>query len=535
MGNFDEFLTDSRPEPDNPTGQSPTSDVTMQALDRMWEGINGMPGLVGDADEALRIVGWWLGNKARKLTTGEDGISYDQMPPRITSSEGLMGKTGRAMGIPNANLPTSEDYKKFTGFQRRKPTTAAGEAFDEGIGGDIAEGAPAALVGGVKKIVEKGVSRLVPEAAKTIVKYDAVPHAAGKGVKAGLQALGEDETTQNVGEIIAQMLSTGAVALKEMPNLSAATREEVNGAVDKLSQAASSRGVAFQRPTIQTLLADIEGEVRAMGINPKSHPQTMSSLRYLRQQARGSGPMDFTDFNQLREFTGDALRATEPGSPDWKRVRRITTILDRFSGDPPPGSFTGNPREAADLARQARDLQLRYDKISIVEKAFDRAKNAATGNQFNEDDALRDAFRQIANKDDLMKLFSPIERQAIRDTVRSGQSEKMLKWLGRWSLLSRGLRGVGLAYLGHTFAGKEGLAAAVAAPELAREATTAMTRRSALKARTMIRRGDNRDINMWPGVGPGIGMEGYYAGEPVRKHEVPDTIEQDNPFAEFVR
>lgn len=504
---YNEFLPDEELPPEDLGAV--VGDVVRQAGSRVVEGVAGLPGVFGDAVGLGKSAGNWMANQAAYLALGREPIAEEDVPDPL--------------GISDA-LPTSTDTKKFFGVERRKPTTRAGKSFDESILGDMAEGAPAALLTGPKKLIEGGIRRVIPETAKAVLKYDVAPRAIGEGAAKGTEALGVSEDWQNVARTVAEVGTAGIAGLRTMPKLAAATRDQIRDAGSKLFEAAKKQGVAFQRPVVRTLASDIDQEIRSMGFNKKLHPQSWSLVKEIRTAANEPGPMDYSRYSTLREMASDAVGKADGG--DLKRAGRVARILDKFMADPPPGSFTGNPKLAAKMAKTARDLWARQHKVRIIEGALTKIRNASPSTP--EDVATRTAFRNIANNEDLMKQFSQAERSAIEEVVRAGKFERMNNFMSRWAISSGRLRGLGLFAAGSHFGGTEGGIAALIAPEAAKSAVSSMTRRSMQKVDTMVRRGDDVNIDMWPGTKPSIRGGLFLAADPPRQRN------EDNPYSEFL-
>lgn len=502
--------------PDAGTMES-LQDVGAQGLNRLKEGVLDLPGIAGDVDEIARLAGNWLGRNTRYLLEGEEGYNKAVenqkrvQPRRLT--EGL--------------LPTSQEFKESVGFERRKPKTAAGKAFDESILGDIMEGVPGAIGSAPMAVVKGGVRAVVPNAAKAVLRYDVAPRTVGKGVETAV----EDHLAPGWGETagtLASIATAGIGGYREMPKVVDITRDQIRREGSDLFNQARAQGVAFSRPAIKTLASDIDQEIRRMGSSKKSHPEATSLLREIKRRAAQPGPMDYTDYNAIREWASDATGAALHNPGDLKRIKRITRILDRFMEKPPAGAFVGNPTKAAALAKKARSLWQRQHKVAIIEKALANIRNASP--RTPEDVAARTAFRNIANNDNLMQQFSPAERAAIDEVVRAGKFEKLMNFFSRWAISSGGIRGLGLAAVGHHLGGLEGLVAAAGTPEVAKEIVTNMTKRSIKKVDTMVRRGDDIKIDMYPGAKKAAVTGAYLAGEPSRRSR---PTPGGNPYLQY--
>lgn len=513
---YAQFLPDQGP-PSAGVGSS-AGDVAAQLGSRVAEGVVDLPGIVGDVDAMARDVGTWLARTGKLWFQGREAADQVQAPPRLT--EGI--------------LPTSGEFKDTVGFQRRKPTTPAGKYVDNSVIGDIAEAGPAAILSGPKKIIEGGLRRIIPETTKAVAKRDAIPQVAGSKFQQGLEGLGVDPGFAGAARTVTELGLTGLSGVRERPNFVHPSIESMRDTGGALFRRAEQQGVAFSRPVFQQLVDDIDQTVRKMGgVNKTQAPQTRSILKELRDAAAGkgdvapgAGPVTYREFNTFRQLASAAT--TSKLDIDKARAVRVVQILDKFMEQPPAGTFTGSPREAARLAREARAHWTQMHKATAIDDAFENARMSAQAQNFNEDAALRSAFRTILKDKPLIRKFTPQERAVVEEVVGGGRLEKAMKYLGgRWSIISSPFRAGALAYFAHHVGGEPAAAAALAAPEIARESVGAMTRRAAEAARAMVHRGDSRPIPLMPGLRPALRMGTYYAGDAQRR-------EPHDPYAQFV-
>lgn len=500
-------------------------DIAGDVSNKLVGGLHAVPGIFGDVEYLAKHVGAWLENEAAWL------LHNRQFQPADESTF----------------FPTTADYKRLTGFQDYKPKTAAGDWFDRNVG-DFVEAAPAVIgTGGsglVTKLVREGAKVMAKEAPGAMMKTVVAPIAAGNAVEAGLNV------TPGVPDNLKQIIKTGTEAIVgggltagKKPNLKAPSMEEIGNLKKALYKEAEDKKLTIPSEALQIMADDATRATSTVQLDPVAHPMTTQMMMRLEKWAADSdGMIPFTKYQSMRSTLGD-LAAKAEDKDSFLAVQVLNSVDDFFKSI--PADKTTGTASAAEV-RKIWDDANRVARIEFNTKLFENtlnsAKNSAPYANMKPDDAYRTAFRKIANNPDLMKRFLPIERDTILEIVRPGSdTESILKKVGSFAITSG--RAIPLFLAAHFFGGP-GAIAAVGVTEGAKKAVTGSTKRNVDKLSAMIRKGDDKPIRSYPGVGR-VGHKGkvpyyipgqaerlatYYISRPDRENPYSNLTEDYAPW-----
>jgi len=170
-------------------------------------------------------------------------------------------------------------------------------------------------------------------------------------------------------------------------------------------------------------------------------------------------------------------------------VARIDDMLD----DLKPDDFIKGGGDVGSKYRDARQLWNRAKKAELLDDAFEKAKNQATGFE----NGIRTQFRSIINNKKLSSKFNQDELDAMRKVVRGGGLENTAKMIGRLGF-SEGqasnmlLGSIGVAG-GHMIGGGAGAVAVPLIGQISRNLAQKLTRNNAAAAQRIVRAG--KDAN----------------------------------------
>jgi hypothetical protein len=268
----------------------------------------------------------------------------------------------------------------------------------------------------------------------------AVPAALAPDVLQNLTnegALLENPDTYAVASTIASFLAgaaggaatgkiTGAGGVKVPPTK--VLRQQADQAYKDVDQ----MGVTFTPQAYDQFLADVRN--RLDGFDPAQHGAVELEIKNLEKslgQARTVSELD-TARSNIRKKLGKSTDAN---------VRRLgqelADELDTFVMSSPPTSIaSGNYSEATATLQRGRQMYAAVSKSEAMEDLLERARLSDEPL----DKAIRNEFRLLAKNRRAFRLYSPEERQFIKDVVRGGD---VARWLTNLSEALRVRSGLG--------------------------------------------------------------------------------------------
>lgn len=294
--------------------------------------------------------------------------------------------------------------------------------------------------------------------------------------------------------------SRAAEAERPLAALSAAERQAIEqrpvsgetpttAQLRELAQQAYARadeaGLVIRPQSAARLKASIAQAIeKEGGADPTLHSHTSAALRRIMDME----PRTLQDIDRMRQIVLDA--AGSPSRADRRLAQivrdRIDDYADRLST---LDIMAGNPQEAVQAIREARDYWSRFRKSEIIDELVRKAQIDAGKNytQSGLENALRTRFAQLARNLKQMRQFTPEERAAIEKVAKGGPLENTLRFIGKFAPHGVVTSAV-LAGLGHEIGGLGGLAAAGAA-EAGRLGATRLTQRNVQRASELVRSG----------------------------------------------
>lgn len=412
----------------------------------------------------------------------------------------------------------------------------AGEAYDYIAESGIGKSAIDALKGGVEKY--SGWKAENPNAAKTLesaVNIAAVvsPLKVGDVLKFSTETA-KTLTTPSAKKYLAEAAPT-------IEGLKSASRG-VYKEIDDL-------GVTLNPGSVTGLSNELGSVAKREGFNRKIHPKVSAALEEFRKVK--NRPQTLTEIDTLRKITNSAAKSLEPEEARLGRmlVEKIDDTLDNLKN----ANFA-NPSKADIGAKykDARQLWRRAKKSELLEDAFEKAKNQASGFE----NGIRTQFRSILNNSKKSKGFLPEELQAMKEVVRGGTAENITKAIGKLGFsegqsTSMLLGSLGVAG-GAAIGGAPGAVAVPLIGQMSKTLAQKLTRNKAAGADLIIRAGkDGKEITKAylkatkPGersaaeltellLRPGIGLEKVKAMLPAATKEQKKIIGDALYFAAFI-
>lgn len=339
----------------------------------------------------------------------------------------------------------------------------------------------------------RGVSGVSGQALKTLAGRSAATEAGLQGLEAGLG--GEFDPSDvavagaaaPIGQVVGQKVATGlqSRAADKALKQAAPTIEALKNKAREVYNQIDELGVSIPKDKAQSLAADSISMLKKQGYNQKIQPKIAGVIDELEQFAQNGGTVGQLD--TLRKVAANAAKSTE--ASEVALASRVIEKIDDFMDDFAPPAEAG--KDVSKLYKEARGLWSRAKKAEMIEMAFEKAGNQASGFE----NGIRVQLRAILNNPKKMRGFTAEEKQAMKDVVQGTSTANVLKFLGRFGL-SEGqatnmLGGLLGAAGGAAVAGPAGAAGVPMLGQTARMAAQQVTKSNANLAASLVRAGKN--------------------------------------------
>lgn len=418
------------------------------------DAINGALGLVGSEAKVPR-----LGDAAEKVGIGanfmEPGLARDVVRGAGESATLALGAGQLARTAASKLAPAAAGESAGIGVARELGKSTAGQDLATGIGSGVGAELGEEVGGDTGKLVGSIAGGVGPALAKGVAQ------SAGR---------------------------TPTKVLKD----SAPTIDSLKGEARKLYKQVDDLGATVQSPPLQKLSSDIAKSVKREGFNARIHPKVSGALEEIAEQSQGD--LTISEIDTVRKVARAAARSLDP---DESRLGSIMVDkIDDFLDDIPESAIrNADASEVGSLLRDARGLWSRAKKSEIIEDAFEKARNQASGFE----NGLRTQFRSLLNNKKVMRGFTSDEKSALQKVVRGGKAENIAKLLGKFGFTegqatSTLMSSLGLA-AGVSVGGATGGVAVPLIGQAAKKTAQTLTKNNAELANAIVRSGgDGRKI-----------------------------------------
>lgn len=388
-----------QPAPEKPGGNTirdTLMGIGMGAADVVNTAAQGIGLLIPDAWEQA------AGEQLGMAGSASEAARNQQEAFRNVTNDSTAGKVGRFAGNVAATAPVA-GLRVAAGAAKFAPKLAKAKPIIDGA----AQGATAALA----------LSSANPDVS--------VQDQAGTGaVVGGIVAGAVPPILRNAKGAITTLFN-GAGKEQTMSRAAQQLAEKARG----LYQQAENAGVLFKQQGIQKVAANIK---QAVG-NPNTllRPKTSGMLQELDDMA-ASGDIPLERLDEFRQMIGKEMRRAEPS--DLRTLQIMKDKLDDFGDNAMPDTVTGDYENGLKLIKEARKAWAMKSKAQILDDIFEKAENNTsqyTQNQYL--GTVLQKFRQLANDPKKMRSFSKEEQAQIKQIVSGGKSDKVLRWLGKFS------------------------------------------------------------------------------------------------------
>jgi len=359
-----------------------------------------------------------------------------------------------------------------------QPRTEAGQEQVQAVG-EFVEPVGKAIQAGEKflgdKTFELTGSPALAAAAATIPTAisELIGIAGAKGVLKAKRTSKEGKIAQEIGEAIP--------TIDQLKDTSRAVYKELDDA-----------GVTIKPERFRALVSKMTVESRRAGLDPNITPKANQALNRFRDEVGNT--LSLTELDTLRKVAQNAAKSLEP--VEAALGSRMIDMVDEFLDKATPGSFISPEGTARDISKRykvARELWGRARRSELMQEAFEKARNQASGFE----NGIRTQFRSILNNKRQRRFFNKQELEAIQKVVRGGRGENIAKFIGRFGFTEGGATNIIGGALGATAGGVAfGAPGAVIVPligQLSRKLAQRLTARNAQFADEVIRAG--KDAN----------------------------------------
>lgn len=401
---------------------------------------------------------------------------------------------GTILEIPDGADPSAVAKAYLAKQQSQRPTIG------QRIAGEAGLGARAILEGGMDVVAP--FADLVGYGLNAALPGQPFPANHSENFSQLLTKTGLPEpsgTAQKVANVAGRMM-TGAVAGGALdkallgglgystPSNTVPTSSQLKDLSRQAYQQAENAGVVIQPQSFANNVGKIVGRAATEGIDPTLHPQATAALKRLTDVVQAGRPIALQELETLRKVVKGAAGSL---SKDERRIARIMVdALDDYALNLSTADVVaGNAAGTGQLLRNARSLWSRASKSEVVDELIERANNRAS--QFSGsgyENALRTEFRNLIQNPRRLRLFSPVEQQALRRVANGGAAENALRYFGKLAptgVVSTALSGG----IGAVVGGAPGAVAVPLTGALARQGATMLTARNARLAGELMRRG----------------------------------------------
>jgi len=242
--------------------------------------------------------------------------------------------------------------------------------------------------------------------------------------------------TQAVRETAQPVVNRMAEALRKEPKLDVAEIAKTAPSVEELAtqssqlfKQAKESNVELNAKNFSNTMKTIGKDLREEGYDPRLYPKLDVAFSEL-QNAKV--PKDFNELRTLRKFIQGAQKSSD------LEEKRLATILkdefDTYVANIPESSIKAGSKEGLEAWKQARDAYTRMSKGEIFEDMLENAQlDTSKFSMSGIENSLAQQLRQLAKNDKKMRMFTPKEQTAIKDAVKGGKVQNMLRFFGKFA------------------------------------------------------------------------------------------------------
>ena len=207
----------------------------------------------------------------------------------------------------------------------------------------------------------------------------------------------------------------------------APTQEEVKQASHALYKTAKDSGVVIRNQYYKDLLSKMGKEAKDFGFDLDLHPKTATAISRFMDKADDNIGID--ELEILRKKMQAAALSNERS--DATLARNMLGVIDDAMDSLSPNSvLSGKGADVGGILKQARALWGKQSRMDMLNEAVEKARNQASGFE----NGIRVQMRSILNNPKKLRGFSADDVDLMKQVVRGGTKENILKLIGKMSI-----------------------------------------------------------------------------------------------------
>lgn len=216
------------------------------------------------------------------------------------------------------------------------------------------------------------------------------------------------------------------------------TVEDLQGAKTAAYRSADNSGVQYTPEAFGGLVSDIKKDLANSRFDPDFHTATDKMVTKLTNKVDAGYSPTLSELDDLRKFVRENLASSPVPVERMYGTKMIGQIDDFIDKAGPQDVVSGSAENAANLIKNARDLNTRFRKVETLQDAVTAAHDTAggAGSGGNINNAIRQKIKGVMNSG---ANFTPEETDAMRKVVRGGFAQNTLRLLGKLSPQGNGL------------------------------------------------------------------------------------------------
>jgi len=412
-----------------------------------------VPTVVGEKPNAVNAQ-----PQARPVTMMDRVKTLYEVPTSVVApmiTEPLSMAYGVARSIPEAistggNAPelANKYYKQASQAMQYQPSSPESQA----ALGTIGEALTAAKIPAYTPFIGKIPSAMqAAGAVRPMIQETVIP--AGRRMASALRNEGQmiqeavqpavqrmTDVARPIAEKAVQMAepvtNKMAQALRREPTIdlagiakTAPASQDLELMSTALFDQAKNSGVVFKPQQFVQKMTDVGAELRSEGYTPTAYPKITGVLSELQDATR---PKDFVELQALRKIISGVQASTDPTE------RRLASILksnfDDYIANAPVTAVSAGTKQGVQAWKDARDTYSKLMKSEVftdmlAKAELDKTKFSMSGTE----NALTAQLRNLAKNDKKMRLFSPVEQQAIKQTLKGSTNQNLMRLFGKFA------------------------------------------------------------------------------------------------------
>lgn len=292
------------------------------------------------------------------------------------------------------------------------------------------------------------------------------------------------------------------------------SQEQLAEQSQNLFRMARDSGITLKTKPFQASMQNIVSSLRSEGYTPTGNFPSVNAA--VKELTKSNQPKDFTELQALRTIIANGQASADANE------RRVASILKEKFDDyvlniPQRDINKGDTELGTQAWAEARNVYSRMKKAEIFEDIKSRAEmNATRYTQSGAENALVADLRNLANNKKKMRLFTDQEQQSIRDAVKGGNIQNVMRYLGKYaptSPITAGSEAMIASLAGSQIGGTKGAVAGAALPVVgsaARVAATKMREKQLNDLIEIMRRGGQLPTTVSPTST--LGLRGLISG-----------------------